>query len=915
MADIRQAPGITVVISTHNRRETLMTTLSGLQQLGYPALRIVVVDNASDDGTSSCVRLDFPDVTLLPHSDNRPLRGYNLGFDAVRTPYALVLDDDSCPRPGAIEHMVTLLEAMPDAGAVAANVLGPDGQSEWGEESEDAFSADWFNLIGCGFLVRRSVLVQTRGYDEAFGLYYNDTELALNILSFGHRILYSKKAVIDHRRTRSVASSLKYRLMLRNFPLLLSHHFTGWERLDLTIGHTVIALWRAAKARRILSALMGAVEAPWLSSHRPFIRAPGTNLAIRRFVHRYSLWSNVMRRSPPRAQDRGIDRSVTVPATPLQRTPQTASAAPPCQWESRIRSNPGITLQVVRDRLEFLCGSWGKKGCDCEELLPWYASLWNDYQWHLAHLSYLSCRERQARMQVAREWPYRPKISILTPVYKTPLAHLRECLLSVERQIYPNWEFCAVDDGSASPEIRRILEEFNARYPGQVKLIIRNENRGIARSSQEAFELASGEFIALLDHDDRLAPEALWEVVARLNLSPDVDWFYGDYDKISPDGYRHFYHFKPDWSPELLLGYCYVLHLCVIRRSLVQKVGGFRPEFEGAQDFDLYLRIAEQTDRVEHISRILYSWRQSPDSTSHNPSSKPYSYESARQAIDEALRRRGEPGSCEYVTGPNVWAGVYRVLRPSFHPDVDLVLLSHSERPQSPCPHGWLALQGGVNIIRRFTPLPGEPDGELLARAMHDTVSPFLLVVRNDVIDAGPDTLHHLVANLAAAGVGAAAPKVVFAQDKVDHCGLAWAPGGRLFFPLRGIGREEPAYGAYGIVARNVAAVSPVAVVFRVSALRNVGGFDAGMTATGGVIGACLALRSNGFRIVADGGIHVILNGRPFSPGVAVEPGGRDHLTLSQRHPSLFIGGDPYYNRNLRYDPPDFGVWHESLDV
>lgn len=903
MPDAHQLPAVTAVISTHNRRDELIITLMGLQQLGYPGLQVIVTDNASDDGTREMIRRDFPDVTLLPHSDNRPLRGYNLGFEAARTPYVLVLDDDSCPRPGTIERMVAPLGKMPAAGAVAANIIGRDGRSEWGADGDIAFSADWFNLIGCGFLIRREILLQTGGYDEHFGLYYNDLELALRILSFGHRIVYDRDAVIEHRQRRTTASPLKYRLMLRNFPLLLRSHFHVRERLDLELGHAAIAIRQAARDRRLLSALRGLAES-WLASpDRPFLAAPGTSLPVRLFVHRYSLMRHLLSLPRPAEPSNGMNPEPPPPAVPLQRARKQMPFSPPCRLGVPFRNDPEATLRNAHDapghRYESLC--------DCTSLLPWYASPWSNYRQHLAHFSYLTCTERFSRARLASQWPYRPVISILTPVYKTRPEHLRECLLSVERQIYPHWQLCIVDDGSASPVIRRILDDFSTRHPGRVSLRIRDVNRGIALTSQEALDLATGEFITLLDHDDRLAPEALWEVVERLNLHPDLDWIYSDYDKISPDGQRYFHYFKPDWSPELLLAYCYVLHLCVIRRHLVQQVGGFRQAFEGAQDFDLYLRIAEKTDRVEHIPRILYSWRQSPESTSQNPDAKPYSYESGRRAIEDAMARRGETGTCETVTGPGVWAGIYRVRRPAFHPDADLVMLPGPARTQEAGNGDWIDRQAGVTIVRRFTPLPGEKDGDLLIRALRESTATFLLVAGSDITADHPDTLHDLLANLAADGVGAAAPKVLGCEDLVDHCGLALLPGGRIVFPFRGLGRETPGYGAYAIVTRNVAAVSSVLAAFRVSALRQAGGFASGMTATGTVLGACLALRHTGFRIVADGGTTVRLLSPP-DPLPELQPGGADSLQLAQCWPTLWVGGDPYCNRNLRFDGEDVAL-------
>ena len=895
---------VTAVISTHNRRDELLATLAGLRNLALPDLRVVVVDNASSDGSADRVRRDFPSVTLLPHSDNAPMRGYNLGFAAVQTPFALALDDDSCPRPGAIERMVGRLEEFPGAGAIAANIVGRDGNSEWGPEGNVDFSSAWFNLIGCGFLVRREVLVQTGGFDEDFGLYYNDLEFALRILAFGRCILFDRLAVVDHRCVRSPASPLKHRLMLRNFPLLLRSHFSGWRRLDLELGHLAAALWRAARDRRLAPALRGIAQSFRARSSRPFLPAPETAPGVRRFVHRYSFAKTILRRPPPSGQEPGPGFSASIPPPPLRRAAPPKPSLPSCAWESRFRAHPAETL---RDALS----SPPPPGvCGCAARLADFASPWPDYQWHLAHRCFLSCAEREARSRVASAWPWRPLVSILLPVFKTHPPHLAECLLSVERQIYPHWQLCAVDDGSASPALRRILEDFAARHPGKTRLAFRPDNRGIARSSQEALDLASGDFVALLDHDDRLAPEALWEAVRLLNQNPSLDWIYSDYDKIAPDGQRLAYHFKPDWSPDLLLSYCYCVHLSVLRRSLVVEAGGFRDEFNGAQDYDLVLRLAEFSPRVAHVPRVLYSWRQSDSSTASNPASKPYSFVAGQRAVADALLRRNDPGSCVYLKDSGLWDGVHRVLRPAFLPDVDLVLLPEAIPPGTDLPP-WLDGQRGIRVADRFFLRPGEAPGTLLGRALRQGTAPYLLVVGSPLSPNGPDVVHDVVAHLSVPRVAAAAPKFLRPDGAVDHVGLSWEPGGRLFQPLRGLPGHLPGYGAYAVVARNVAAVSTALAAFHADALRQSGGFETALGPHGAILGACLNLRRAGFRIVADGGPSAQLLSAPFDPGPDLAPGGPDHHALVQRHPSLFVSGDPFYNPNLRAAPPDFGVWHD----
>lgn len=207
---------------------------------------------------------------------------------------------------------------------------------------------------------------------------------------------------------------------------------------------------------------------------------------------------------------------------------------------------------------------------------------------------------------------YKPLISIIMPVYNTPTYFLREAIDSVLNQVYPYWEFCIADDASTLPHVREILEEYVAK-DSRIKVIYRNENGHISKSSNSALELATGEFISLLDHDDTLTPDALYEVVLLLNRYPDADMIYSDEDKLSPDEQLISPFFKPEWSPESFFSRMYTCHLGTYRHSLIKEIGGWRVGYEGAQDYDLVLRFTEKTEKIYHIPKILYHWRMHPD--------------------------------------------------------------------------------------------------------------------------------------------------------------------------------------------------------------------------------------------------------------------------------------------------------------
>ena len=252
---------------------------------------------------------------------------------------------------------------------------------------------------------------------------------------------------------------------------------------------------------------------------------------------------------------------------------------------------------------------------------------------------------------------YQPVISVIVPVYNTDPQWLRACIESVRRQVYQNWELCLCDDASTTPATVQTLREYESDKRIQIRYS--SVNGGISIASNLALETAHGEFVALLDHDDELAPDALAEIVLHLNTHPEADVIYSDEDKLDLSGARCDAFFKPDWSPEHFLTCMYTCHMMVVRRQLMNEVGGFRTGYEGAQDYDLLLRLMERTARIHHIPRVLYHWRKLPESTASAGHAKPWALDAGRLAVEDYVRRRG----IEADVLPGGAPGLYRVRR------------------------------------------------------------------------------------------------------------------------------------------------------------------------------------------------------------------------------------------------------------
>ena len=254
---------------------------------------------------------------------------------------------------------------------------------------------------------------------------------------------------------------------------------------------------------------------------------------------------------------------------------------------------------------------------------------------------------------------------------------LEEAIWSVRGQSFSDWELCLSDDGSTDPEVIAALQR-HAEEDERIRLVRRDRAGGISVATNAALDLARGEYIALLDHDDWLEPDALETVARMVSADPTLDMLYSDEDVVA-DGRRIARHLKPDWSPESFCSVMYTCHVGVYRRALALELGGFRPEFDGSQDYDFVLRVIERTDRIGHVPRTLYHWRAHAHSAAGGEDAKPFAYAAARRAISAHLERTGRTAEVQFGTFP----GLYRVVH---EVDPSLTLRSCSRSPRTARP-------------------------------------------------------------------------------------------------------------------------------------------------------------------------------------------------------------------------------------
>jgi GT2 family glycosyltransferase len=468
-----------------------------------------------------------------------------------------------------------------------------------------------------------------------------------------------------------------------------------------------------------------------------------------------------------------------------------------------------------------------------------------------------------------------PRISIVMPVYNTPAKWLRAAITSVRTQLYPNWELCIADDASSEPHVREILESAT-RGDSRIKVVYRTVNGHISAASNSALELATGQFVALLDHDDELAEHALYLVAAALEDSPDLDLIYSDEDKVDQRGRRYAPYFKPDWNPELFMGQNMISHLGVYRTSLVRAVGGFREGFEGAQDWDLAMRVVDATDskRIHHIPHLLYHWRAISGSTAKGTKEKEYAVPAVRKMLNDHLRRKKIRADIQSVIGGHFRVQyalpdplplvsiivptrngldlLRRCIAGLFHNTaysaIEIIVVDNrSDDPATMAYLGELKSSGRVRILRYDAPFNFSAINNM---AVKQAKGELVCLLNNDVEPINADWLREMVSHAWRSGVGAVGAMLYYPDDTIQHAGVyldGYVADHFYVGQLRGIGGDMNR----ARLVQELSAVTAACLVVRKSVWDEVGGLDEDRLAVAfNDIDFCLKVKERGYRNV-----------------------------------------------------------------
>ena len=540
--------------------------------------------------------------------------------------------------------------------------------------------------------------------------------------------------------------------------------------------------------------------------------------------------------------------------------------------------------------------------------------------------------ERQRK----KKWKNPPLISVAVPAYRTPPGFLEQMILSVKEQTYPHWELCIVNASRGEDGMEQVL----GRYAGgDERIRVKNleENLGIAGNTNEALEMARGEFVGLLDHDDLLAPQALFRIAEALTADPQADAVYTDEDKVTTDLSEHFQpHFKPDFNLDLLRSNNYITHFFVVRTRLAREAGGFRKEFDGAQDYDFIFRCTEEAKKVLHVPEVLYHWRTHKASTADNPASKMYAFEAGKRAIEAHLARCGQEGTVSLRKD----LGFYRVEYPVQGEPLVSILIPNRDQKETleKCLNSiWekstyknyeiLIVENNSSspeIFNYYREIEKRPGVRILTwkegfnySAINNfgeksAAGDYLLFLNNDVEVINPGWIEELLGNCQRKEVGIVGAKLYYPDDTIQHAGTVIGIGGIAGHAFLNMPRSRTGYLHKASLQMDLSAVTAACMMMKRQVFKQLGGFEERLSVAFNDVDLCLRTVQAGYLVVYNPEVelyHYESKSRGAEDSEEKVRRFQEEIEFMRcRWMDLLKKGDPYYNRNLT-----LSKWNYSL--
>ena len=542
----------------------------------------------------------------------------------------------------------------------------------------------------------------------------------------------------------------------------------------------------------------------------------------------------------------------------------------------------------------------------------------------------------ELQQQRERKFAIQPKISIVIPLYKTPEKYLAELIASIKAQTYGNWELCLSDGSGENSPMTEILKKYEAEDE-RIKVVHNGKALQISENTNAALRIATGDFIAFADHDDLMAPNALFECVNALNEDPTIEIIYTDEDKVDMKGRGHFMpHFKSDFNLDMLRSVNYICHLFVVRRDVYEKVGMLNHEFDGAQDYDFVLRCVETSSKIKHIAKILYHWRAHKDSTAENPESKRYAFEAGARAIQAHYDRLGIRAKVEATAHNGIYRSYFElqgeplisiVIPNKDHvKDLDLCITS-IEKKSSYKNYEFIVVENNSTDEKTFAYYKELEEKCPRAKVVYwkgqgfnypainnygveKANGEYILFLNNDTEIVNEDCLEQMLSVCMREDVGAVGARLYYEDGTIQHAGVIVGLGGIAGHAFVGFPHDSLGYFGRIQMMQDYSAVTAACVMIKKSVYEQVGGFDERYAVAFNDVDLCMKIREAGYLIVYNPYAelnHYESKSRGYEDTEEkVQRFNSEIKLFESRWQSFLDGGDPYYSPHLTLDKNDF---------
>jgi len=893
---------VTVVIPCYNDGAFIQEAIDSVNTQTLKTLEIIIIDDASTDKNTINILKNIIQENIqviFLEKNSGPAIARNKGIEIAKGKYILPLDADDKIAPTYLEKAKYILDTHPNMGIVycEANFFG-NKQGKWELPPYNFPNILIGNMIFATALYRKSDWETLGGYNEKMLSGNEDYDFWLSLLELKKEVYQIPETLFYYRikdtsRTITLQNNenneiLSYVQIFHNHQKLYSEHievfFKELKRKEKTIiekDKLIIDKYKEVQQKDIQ------------------IQTLGDELFYARSV---------------------IDlRDVQVSFL--------SRLADSLRLKNRLKLR--IKKLIPAKILEKV--GYSKDPVLCMSQYPHELNKIEEIQKY-AYAEPLLSNKVQQEINI---FDMSPLISIIMPVYNVSPKWLNLAIKSIENQWYTKWELCIADDKSTNQETLEYLKSLN--HPN-IKVIYLKENLNISGASNAALSIATGEYIALLDNDDEITPDALYEMVKIINKE-EAEFIYSDEDFISTDGDCSNPHFKPDFSPDLLLTHNYITHFTCFSKKLLDKIGNFNPKFDGSQDFDLFLRLTENTTKISHIPKVLYHWRMLETSTSANSEAKPEAIERGRVVLEETLKRRKLSGTVEHANLHHYFRVKYTI---SDTPLVSIII-PFKDKPE--------LLDMSINsILEKSTYQNYEIIGisnnseesetfkKMAALENKDTRVSFyeynvdfnyadinnhavasyakgehILLLNNDIEVISESWIEAMLEHSQRANIGCVGAKLYYPNDTLQHAGIIMGLGGSAGHSHKMFPRDNPGYFNRLNAIQNLSAVTAACLMVKRRIWEEVDGMDAvRFKVAYNDVDFCLRVREKGYLNLYTPYAEMYHH-ESISRGYETTPDKiarfqTEKDALSTRHKDILQNGDPYYNPNLTHDEENFGL-------